>query len=168
MIRKVVQTLQHGENVWKFSILSLTSIDNVWLWSSSSGSTYGIADLANICPQCLLHYITGISQLCEWHGYSHVTRMYLWIARILRLQPMRKIETKQNWVCQAKVAKLLDLWSQSCQSQNSTPRWSVLGGVVMNYDIDSMLFVWYSQVPQQGGEKPDNFTLDSVKRAWIT
>ena len=88
--------------------------------------------------------------LCEWHGYSHVTRMYLWIARILRLQPMRKIETKQNWVCQAKVTKLLDLWSQSCQSQNSTPTWSVLRGVVMNYDIDSMLFVWYSQVPQQG------------------
>ena len=121
----------------------------------------------NVCCIISLEFISP-PPLCDWHGYSHVTRMYLWIARILRLQPMRKIETKQNWVCQAKVTKLLDLWSQSCQSQNSTPTWSVLRGVVMNYNIDSMLFVWHSQVPQQGGGKPDNFTLDSVKRTWIT
>ena len=91
MIAQVVQTLPYGENVWKISILSLTPIDNVWLWSSSSSSTYGIADLTKyLSAMSGVHYITGISQTLPLVRYSHVTRMYLSIGKILPLQPMRK------------------------------------------------------------------------------
>ena len=104
----------------------------------------------NICPQCLVvHYITGISQtLCTW--YSHVTRLYLSIAKILPLQPMRKSWNKAElrkwskgdnigWICGGvnHVRSLKWLAISTCSPHG------LFHKVVMNYDIDSMLLVWH-------------------------